>query len=172
MTPTEYQCRALRTVNPTQSHRDNLANFALGLAGESIEFLDAHNRQERLKESGDICWYMAAICHATNTPFAPLWENPHDPVCFGHLAFGLRIVKPAGFVAESLKKHLYHGHAIPDLQIPLRTLAHLLHWQAIDDGSTIAEVMAMNVAKLEARYPNGFTVQASRERTDFGSAPK
>ena len=33
-------------------------------------------------------------------------------------------------------------------------------------GSSFEEVMAMNIEKLEARYPNGFTEQAAKDRKD------
>jgi NTP pyrophosphatase (non-canonical NTP hydrolase) len=71
----DYQKLAARTINPEQSHRDNLGNFALGLTGEAGETGDyikkhlyhGHSLDPEVvqKELGDVLWYIAGLATAT-----------------------------------------------------------------------------------------------------------
>lgn len=73
MTLAEYQELAARTLGP-RPHEQQLANAALGLAGEAGEFADmmkkhlfhAHplDRDAVAKELGDCLWYVAAAATA------------------------------------------------------------------------------------------------------------
>lgn len=74
----------------------------------------------------------------------------------------------AGELADHVKKHAFQGHDIdPDYLVKeagdvlwyLALIAHTL-------GMSLSEVAARNVAKLQRRYPDGFSVEASRERED------
>jgi len=74
MTLDEYQKLAARTLNPEQSHRDNLGNFALGLTGEAGETGDyvkkhlyhGHDLDPDVvqEELGDVLWYVAGLATA------------------------------------------------------------------------------------------------------------
>ena len=82
------------------------------------------------------------------------------------LALAVRLVVAAGAVADDVKKEVGHGH---DLDRAKRLLEYgdvlwYLGTLADADGFTLSEVAEANVAKLRARYPEGFSVQASRER--------
>jgi NTP pyrophosphatase (non-canonical NTP hydrolase) len=88
-------------------------------------------------------------------------EHRHDLAMVG-----LGVAGEAGEVADLLKKHLFHGHALDrgrvieelgDVLWYCAALASLLHVPLSDVAST-------NVAKLKRRYPDGFSEQASRER--------
>lgn len=67
-TPNDYQIAALRTAN-TYDPKDLILNGILGLCGETGEVSDllkkhlfqghALDRNEVIKELGDICWYLA-----------------------------------------------------------------------------------------------------------------
>lgn len=72
MRPNTYQRRALRTINPDLSERDQVINTALGLTGESGEYanlikkwaMQGHPLSMKMaekvkKELGDILWYVA-----------------------------------------------------------------------------------------------------------------
>lgn len=70
MTLDDYQKLAARTINPEQSHRDNLANFALGLweAGEAGNHIKKHlyhghdlDPDYMKDELGDLLWYIAGL---------------------------------------------------------------------------------------------------------------
>ena len=67
----EYQELAARTLGRDRTHEQQLANAALGLAGEAGEVADtlkkhlfhAHplDREGMVKELGDCLWYVAAM---------------------------------------------------------------------------------------------------------------
>ncbi|HEX5830965.1 MAG TPA: nucleoside triphosphate pyrophosphohydrolase family protein [Gemmatimonadaceae bacterium] len=69
----EYQALARRTLGD-RTHDEQLANAALGLAGEAGEVADAMkkhlfhkhplDRDEMVKELGDCLWYVAAMATA------------------------------------------------------------------------------------------------------------
>lgn len=86
MTGNEYQQYAMRTNDGKATERletfvsdgrvdiGGILNGCLGLAGESGEFLDMikkwifHDKpldeEHAKKEVGDVCWYIAMICHS------------------------------------------------------------------------------------------------------------
>ena len=74
MTLDEYQQLAARTLSPTQTPDERLANAALGLtgeAGEVAEHVKKHlfhatplDRDAVVKELGDCLWYVAALAGA------------------------------------------------------------------------------------------------------------
>ena len=120
MTGSEYQQYAMRTNDGKATERleafvsdgrvdiGGILNGCLGLAGESGEFLDMikkwifHGKpldeKHAKKEAGDVCWYIAMICHSF--------------------------------------------------------------------GWNLDEIMRMNVDKLKARYPEGFSTELSNHRKE------
>ena len=120
MTGNEYQQYAMRTNDGKATERleafisggrvdiGGILNGCLGLAGESGEFLDMikkwifHGKpldeEHAKKEAGDVCWYIAMICHSF--------------------------------------------------------------------GWNLDEIMRMNVDKLKARYPEGFSTELSNHRKE------
>ena len=78
----------------------------------------------------------------------------------------LGIAGEAGEVADLIKKHLYHGHALygAELAEELGDLLFYMHWLSHLSGFTLAEIAAGNVRKLAARYPDGFDPERSRSR--------
>lgn len=74
MTVNEYQKLAMTTLNPALSRQDVLINGVMGLCGESGEVIDlvkkhlhqGHplNREQLIKELGDVAWYLAEIATA------------------------------------------------------------------------------------------------------------
>ncbi len=74
MTINEYQKLAMTTLNPDLSKKDVLINGVMGLCGESGECIDivkrhlaqGHelNREELIKELGDVAWYLAETAFA------------------------------------------------------------------------------------------------------------
>ena len=120
MTGSKYQQYAMRTNDGKATERleafvsdgrvdiGGILNGCLGLAGESGEFLDMikkwifHGKpldeEHAKKEAGDVCWYIAMICHSF--------------------------------------------------------------------GWNLDEIMRMNVDKLKARYPEGFSTELSNHRKE------
>lgn len=85
MTGNEYQSLAMRTLNPKQSDRENLINGVMGLCGESGEVADlvkkhlfhAHplNREDMVKELGDVAWYIAQCATALGIELDEILET-------------------------------------------------------------------------------------------------
>ena len=81
----EYQKLALKTNNGQPDKDMMLLNSALGLAGESGEVVDiikkyyfhSHNldKQQLIKELGDVCWYIAQCCFAIDTDMKTVMEE-------------------------------------------------------------------------------------------------
>jgi NTP pyrophosphatase (non-canonical NTP hydrolase) len=78
----------------------------------------------------------------------------------------LGLVGEAAEVSEAVKKFLGHGHDLDTLAM-LEELGDVLWYIAEMTtilGAELGVVAGMNVAKLRARYPDGFSEEASRER--------
>jgi len=79
---------------------------------------------------------------------------------------GLGICGEAGEVAELIKKHVGHGHPLPSDKL-CKELGDVL-WYLADiaqrNGLTLELVARENIAKLKARYPEGFSSERSRNR--------
>lgn len=84
-----------------------------------------------------------------------------------HGALGLS--GEAGEVTDMIKKHVIYGKDL-DVDHLKKECGDVLWYMAVildAIGSSFEEVMAMNIAKLDARYPNGFTEQAALDRKDL-----
>jgi NTP pyrophosphatase (non-canonical NTP hydrolase) len=112
MTSDEYQEAAARTMNSGFSKAMQVANYCLGLAGETGETVDyikktlfhghAMDHDKLKKELGDCLWYVAAVA----------------------TLYGLKL----------------------------------------------SDIQEANIAKLKARYPEGFSTTASRLRVENSAA--
>ena len=80
----------------------------------------------------------------------------------------LGLPEECGEVLGAVKKAEYHGHVTSSETIKkelgdvLWYVATIAHWYGFDLG----DVAAANVEKLRRRYPDGFSVEASRNRGD------
>mgnify|MGYP003634915289 FL=1 len=112
---------------------DKLTVLALGLIGETIEFLDAvdqiystysPDRQKSLiekvnyavREAGDIMWYSARIYDVLEKPFQAWLHYGHvgnfnDP-CTKSFRSKFRMARSAAAVSEHIKKVVGHGHEL------------------------------------------------------------
>ena len=82
--------------------------------------------------------------------------------------YGLGLTGEAGEVAELIKKEVGHKHPADPLKI-LKELGDDLWYLtriAAEYGHTLEEVAIANIAKLEERYPDGFSTEASMKRVD------
>lgn len=89
------------------------------------------------------------------------------PMQFAILALGL--AGEAGEAADMVKKHLGHGHEL-NLDKLTKELGDVLWYvAALADyiGVSLDSVACMNIDKLRARYPNGFSQEASKARVDL-----
>ena len=108
MTLDEYQSLAARTIGADRTHEQQLANAALGLAGE------------------------------------------------------------AGEVADTMKKHLFHGYPL-DRDALVKELGDCMWYIAMfatELGVSLDEIARTNIEKLRRRYPDGFSPERSLNRTE------
>lgn len=73
-----------------------------------------------------------------------------------------------GEFVDLAKKHLFHGKVL-DRESMLKELGDVrwyLEYLLITMGVTLPEIEEMNVKKLRARYPEGFSFDAANARAD------
>ena len=91
-------------------------------------------------------------------------RNLHHDMRLAGLALGL--AGEAGEVADIIKKELTHGHE-PSPDAVAKELGDVLWYLAniaTDYGYKLQDIADMNIAKLKARYPQGFDEEKSRNR--------
>ena len=79
----------------------------------------------------------------------------------------------SGEIADYLKKAIYHGHSL-DQEKLINEAGDVLWYvvQLLDSmGVSLALAMQRNIEKLERRYPEGFSTEASLARVDVEEAP-
>lgn len=81
-------------------------------------------------------------------------------------AAALGLTGEGGEAADLIKKHIAHDHDL-DIDHMKKELGDVLYYVAelctLLDVS-MSEVMTGNIKKLEKRYPNGFSVERSKNR--------
>lgn len=86
----------------------------------------------------------------------------------------LGLAGESGEYADQIKKHLFHSHEL-DVTAALKELGDILWYVTASAhllGSNLQEVLDMNRAKLNIRYPDGFTVANSLARVDEALRPQ
>ena len=81
---------------------------------------------------------------------------------------GLGVAGEAGEVADLIKKHIGHGHDLDRSKVG-KELGDVLWYVTVlaeRVGLSLESVAAQNIAKLRARYPDGFSVEASKAKAD------
>jgi NTP pyrophosphatase (non-canonical NTP hydrolase) len=191
MTPNEYQRAAARTLiaQPDATYTDQEVMIvwnAIGLAGEGGEFLEAVcgpvfgplkvDRTKGGKELGDVLWYAAALCTKVGQDF-------HDVVAVAVSCSG-QSMTPAGAglsewitfknaidlasrtsrVADLVKKAVFHRHGLNRDALMIEVIDVVIAVLRCCDALslTLEDVMVSNIAKLKARYPEGYSAEASK----------
>ncbi|WP_191556593.1 nucleoside triphosphate pyrophosphohydrolase family protein [Metabacillus idriensis] len=82
--------------------------------------------------------------------------------------FGLGLTGEAGEVADLIKKACFHGHSIgkEEIKKELGDVLWYLSNIARIAGLELDEIAAANIEKLKKRYPEGFSVEASINRSE------
>ncbi|WP_322821458.1 nucleoside triphosphate pyrophosphohydrolase family protein [Chloroflexus sp.] len=74
----------------------------------------------------------------------------------------------AGEFADTVKKHLFHGHPLNREEL-LKELGDILWYAALACAALdvrLSTVMAANIEKLQRRYPEGFSSERSQQRSE------
>lgn len=82
--------------------------------------------------------------------------------------YAMGLAGEAGEVVDLLKKHLHHGHEL-DKQEVVKEIGDVMHYAAgvcSMLGIDFEGVATCNIKKLEERYPNGFSVTDSINRSE------
>jgi NTP pyrophosphatase (non-canonical NTP hydrolase) len=84
----------------------------------------------------------------------------------------LGLAGEVGEAVEMVKKHLYHGREFDRAKFSkeLGDIAWYLAAACEAAGLDLGMVLAENIAKLQARYPDGFSHAASAARRDLTPA--
>lgn len=160
----QYQQLAKRTRN---HHEYELANYALGLVGESIEVVDElYTTKEKLhKEMGDVMWYIANICTILELDMSDLRITSERIST---------LTLEAGRIADIIKKSEFHGHIrntkllYDKLSNVLSALMTAIEYEQLMDhkGFTLDSILTANIEKLKARFPDGFDKEKSINRDE------
>ena len=170
MTPNEYQKLAMRTKGNTFTDKELMVNAALGLAGESTEYLESvadGNIDDNKKELGDIQWYVALMCDVCGFDFSALMELKFP--LYGKVSTKQAMLPPvAGGICDHIKKMYFHGHDIPkdDLFKLLSYFQNIILDICDESGFDIKEIWQLNIDKLKKRYPDGFDSEKSIHREE------
>lgn len=180
----QFQVDTSRTwANPCP---DYLAIAGLGLAGEAaevtavvVEGLSGNLTPDRLRhlklELGDLLHYVGALARYTGTSLAWFLHAREDLAPLEDLMRNglprvlLELNIHAGQAADATKKMRFHGHPVgigPELDLNLHRVVEVARLLAELHGLSIEEVLEANMAKQWARYPKGFSAEASMARAD------
>lgn len=168
----DYQANALRTANHTADKNLRLAVAGMGLAGEAAEVLDlvstgSPEHDKLVKEIGDLAWYIAETASIIGVRLSDL---PQPALMFPGtpLIGAVDLMVRAGKIADYLKKVVGHGHVLDEVRVSteLGELLVALSNFVGREGLNFAFVLEQNVAKLKARYPQGFETVRSELRSE------
>ena len=141
----------------------NLLHAALGLADEHHEYHTASSWLNAVEELGDLCWFIALAAKELNTdPFESLERfarfNPQLPV----------LAETVGEFISLVKKSFAYGAPLDKTRLCYLLSSMVVRIQAIAEAKadrTLDELLAGNIAKLKARYPDKFTAEAALTRS-------
>jgi len=159
----EYQQEARRTMDQTLTPEERIELCLWGIPGEVGEVIDLwkkerfhrhpRDKDKYRKEIGDVMWYIANLCHETDT---------------GFFAYGsaLSVWNNSGYGLPQQLRTLAQEAAKFESVDPQRVFTLLIHVAHLLDLGPFEEILDINVAKLRARYPEGFSTEASLARKD------
>lgn len=88
--------------------------------------------------------------------------------CFNLANAGLGLSGEAGEATDIIKKHLFHGHILCPEHLA-KELGDVMWYVALNAtliGYDLDGIMQMNIDKLKARYPEGFSEYDSQHRKE------
>ncbi|TDL96698.1 nucleotide pyrophosphohydrolase [Macrococcus brunensis] len=82
--------------------------------------------------------------------------------------YALGLTGEAGEVADQIKKHVFHGHELDQVELKKElgdVLWYIANLAAVN-GIELSEVAELNINKLMKRYPEGFSQEDSINREE------
>ena len=175
MTYGEYRELAQRTSS-TKTKKDKIGHGMLGMIGEAGEIVDVlkkHRymglpeetaRVKILDECGDFAWYIAELCTGCDGDIDQLMALGHERFmeemeeCHTAVESAVFLVTLCGKAFVGMGRE--YGVDWDDL------IWIVAYWYEILNEFDISEteVMEHNIAKLKARYPEGFDAERSNRR--------
>lgn len=107
---------------------------------------------------------------ASRTMANPITTNVdkrlNDSRSLNLLHAGMGMVTESAEFLDALKKHLFYGNPldIPNLKEELGDQLFYISMALIELGVDYSNVMSTNIAKLEKRYPDGFSQEKATNR--------
>lgn len=172
----QYRSLAMRTDDLTRTPEQRLHNAALGLIGELGEVCDLFKKylyhghtldsDKLAKELGDLCWYLAVVADVLGIAKYVIDVD----------GFTINEKRPLSHLHEStsaITGRLMRGDeceiSAQDIESALQDIdAIAMRFCEIDKRLdtlyTLSDVWANNIEKLQRRYPDGFSHEASINR--------
>lgn len=169
MNANEYQKLAMRTKSKNFTNKELMINAALGLAGEITEY--ALEKNDINKELGDIQWYIALMCEVCELDFEDILEIARTKEIdisinkYGENHKKFLLTLNSGVICDYVKKIYFQGHELDKYKIAgILVIIQKIILDICDDD--LEEIWKLNIDKLKKRYPDGFKVQDSVNRTE------
>jgi NTP pyrophosphatase (non-canonical NTP hydrolase) len=150
------------TVGTYNVHQD-LIHGALGLSEELIELRQAMAKCDRvnaLEELSDLCWFTALIASRIGRDPFKYHDHigGHDPI--ENLEYFI------GEVVSIIKRSYAYGKQLDTEQLEIQLLFIVDSVIVLSEqlGSSLGDVLELNIAKLASRYPDRFTPELANNR--------
>ena len=104
-------------------------------------------------------WYQELASRTESLPNLAMEDRVVNPRVLRLLHAGIGMGTEAGEFNDMLKKHIYYGAALDELNL-VEEMGDLLWYIAIACntlGVDLSKVMKLNIQKLDVRYPDKFT---------------
>lgn len=159
MTFSQFQALAFRTCKQLSDHAQNCVHMAFGMCTEifelALEFGDKDddvNKENCIKEIGDILWYLAGLCTFEDYDFS-------RGANFAKLKNG----EGMSYIASAYKANWAHGKPIDRERVQEAIYNFILELdEASNDLSvTLSQIMYRNIHKLKVRYPDVYADELS-----------
>lgn len=174
MNASSFQEGTKKTWNATGTKQEQLNNCALGLIGETGEVADHfkkvifHHDTKRTTldleyEIGDCLFYAAVVCTLHGVDFGDVLHTAVNKYLReSHQSDVIAILERLAISMASTISFLKGDNAVEYLLAYLINLVEL----ALTCGLSLGEIMYANHVKLtKKRYPDGFSPEASQNRT-------
>jgi len=162
-----YTQFAMRTLKPLGSDALDFAHAALGLVDEAYELALSTSEENALEEIGDLCWFLALAGKSLGVaPFDAERGMHYDQRASGTIGTMVEwLGEHAALIAGDAKKWLVYGKRPGEsIEHRMARMVDLIRSIGEQHGWTLEEIQEANIRKLAARFPDGYTDLAAKER--------